>query len=66
MGKVFRILVVTVALAASAEATMKATDALPSESLVVTATSLGQKAINDPAVWHGALFSTVGYRTGFW
>jgi hypothetical protein len=64
MGKVFRILVVTVALAASAEATMKATDALPSESLVVTATSLGQKAINDPAAFDfvTALTTEIGQR----
>ena len=51
MGKILRILVVAVALAASAGATMRATDALPSESLVVTASSLGQKALNDPAAF---------------
>jgi hypothetical protein len=50
MGKILRILVVAVALAASAGATMGATDA-PSESLVVTASSLGQKALNDPAAF---------------
>jgi hypothetical protein len=49
MGKIFRILVMTVALAASAGAMLRATDALPSESLVVTASSLGQKALNDSA-----------------
>jgi hypothetical protein len=47
MGKILRILVVAVALAASAGATMRATDALPSESLVVTASSLCQKALHD-------------------
>jgi len=64
MGNIFRILVVTVALAASAEATMRATDALPSESLVVTATSLGQKAINDPAAFDfvAALTTEVAQR----
>jgi hypothetical protein len=50
MGKILRILVVAVALAASAGATIRATDA-PSESLVVTASSLGQKALNDPAAF---------------
>jgi hypothetical protein len=44
MDKILRILVVAVALAASAGATMRATGALPWESLVVTASSLGQKA----------------------
>jgi Peptidase family M28 len=51
MGKILRILVVAVALAASAGATIRATDAPPSESLVVTASSLGQKALNDPAAF---------------
>jgi len=49
MGKILRILVVAVALAASAGAKIRATDTLPSESLVVTASSLGQRALNDPA-----------------
>src|SRR6202048_3653893 len=51
MDKILRILVVAVALAASAGATMRATGALPWESLVVTASSLGQKALNDPAAF---------------
>ena len=37
MGKILRILVVAIALATSAGVTIRATDALPSESLVVTA-----------------------------
>ena len=54
MGKILRFLVLAVALAASAGAAIKATranDALPSESLVATAASLGQKALNDPAAF---------------
>src|SRR5258708_39693746 len=51
MGKILRILVVAVALVASAGATLRATDALPSESLVVIASSLGQRALNDPAAF---------------
>src|SRR6202007_2769698 len=51
MGKILRILVVAIALAASAGATMRATGAPPLESLVVTASSLGQKALNDPAAF---------------
>src|SRR6202142_2775289 len=64
MGKIFRILVVTVGLAASAGATMRATDALPSESLVVTASSIGQKALNDPAAFDfvEALTTEIGQR----
>ena len=64
MGKILRILVVAVALAASAGATMRATDALPSESLVVTASSLGQKALNDPAAFDfvEALTTEIGQR----
>src|ERR1700692_261799 len=63
MGKILRVLVVTVALAASAGATMRATD-LPSESLVVTASSLGQKALNDPAAFDfvEALTTEIGQR----
>src|SRR6202795_725521 len=49
MGKILRILVVAVALAASAGATIRAADLLPSEFLVVTASRLGQRALNDPA-----------------
>src|ERR1700694_5179831 len=64
MGKIFRILVVTVAFAASAGATMRATDALPSESLVVTASSIGQKALNEPAAFDfvEALTTEIGQR----
>src|SRR5277367_3876616 len=64
MGQVFRILIVTVALAASAGATMRATDALTSESLVVTASSLGQKALNDSAAFDfvEALTTEIGQR----
>ena len=51
MGKILRILVVAVALAANAGPTVRASDALPLESLVVTASSLGQKALNDPAAF---------------
>jgi hypothetical protein len=58
------ILVVAVALAASAGATMRANDALPSESLVVTASSLGQTALNDPAAFDfvEALTTEIGQR----
>ena len=64
MGKILRILVVAVALVASAGATLKATDALPSESLVVTASSLGQKALNDPAAFDfvESLTTEIGQR----
>jgi hypothetical protein len=64
MGRILRILAVAVALAASAGATMSATDALPPESLVVTASSLGQKALNDPAAFDfvAALTTEVGQR----
>src|SRR5258708_30521698 len=64
MGKILRILVVAVALAASAGATTGASDALPSESLVVTASSLGQKALNDPAAFDfvESLTTEIGQR----
>ena len=64
MGKISRILVVAVALAASAGATIRTTDALPSESLVVTASSLGQKALNDPAAFDfvESLTTEIGQR----
>ena len=48
MGNILRIVVAAFVLAASAGAT-RATDAPPSNALVVTASSLGQKALNDPA-----------------
>jgi carboxypeptidase Q len=50
MGNILRNLVVAVVLAASAGATIRATDA-PSEPLVANASSLGQKALNDPAAF---------------
>ena len=64
MGKILRILVVAVALAASAGATLRATYTLPSESLVVTASSLGQRALNDPAAFDfvESLTNEIGQR----
>jgi hypothetical protein len=64
MGRILRMIVVAVALAASAGATMRATDAQPSESLVAAASSLGQKALNDPAAFDfvAALTTEVGQR----
>jgi hypothetical protein len=64
MSKILRILVVAVALVASAGAAIRATDALPSESLVVTASSLGQKALNDPAAFDfvESLTTEIGQR----
>jgi Peptidase family M28 len=64
MGKILRILFVAVALAASAGATIRATDALPSESLVLTASSLGQRALNDPAAFDfvESLTTEIGQR----
>jgi hypothetical protein len=50
MGQILRIFVVAIVLATSAGAT-SATDAPPSNSLAVTASSLGQKALNDPAAF---------------
>jgi hypothetical protein len=64
MGKILRILFVAVALAASAGVTIRATDTLPSESLVVTASSLGQRALNDPAAFDfvESLTTEIGQR----
>src|SRR6202045_3702015 len=64
MGKILRILFVVVALAASAGVTIRATDTLPSESLVVTASSLGQRALNDPAAFDfvESLTTEIGQR----
>src|SRR5271154_2922105 len=64
MGKILRTLVVAVALAASAGATIRAADTLPSESLVVTASSLGQRALNDPAAFDfvESLTTEIGQR----
>jgi Peptidase family M28 len=63
MGEILRILVVVVALVASANATI-AGDAQPSDSLVVTASSLGQKALNDPAAFDfvASLTTEIGQR----
>jgi hypothetical protein len=64
MGMILRILVGAVALAAGAGATMRTTDALASESLVVTASSLGQRALNDPAAFDfvASLTTEIGQR----
>src|ERR1700675_3934889 len=64
MGKILRILVVAVALAASAGATIRAADLLPSEFLVVTASSLGQRALNDPVAFDfvESLTTEIGQR----
>jgi Zn-dependent M28 family amino/carboxypeptidase len=64
MGKILRVLVVAVALATSAGAPTRATDALASESLVVTASQLGQRALNDPAAFDfvASLTTEIGPR----
>lgn len=64
MGRILRILVLAISLAASAGATTRAADAPPSESLVVTASSLGQKALNDPAAFDfvESLTTEIGQR----
>src|SRR5580700_11248352 len=63
MGETFRFFVAMVALAVSAGATMAA-DALSSGSLVATASSLGQKALNDPAAFNfvESLTTEIGQR----
>jgi len=63
MGNILRNLVVAVVLAASAGATIRATDA-PSEPLVGNASSLGQKALNDPAAFDfvESLTTEIGQR----
>jgi hypothetical protein len=63
VGNILRNLVVVIALAASAGATIRATDA-PSESLVANASSLGQKALNDPAAFDfvESLTTEIGQR----
>jgi hypothetical protein len=63
MGNILRNLVVVIALTASAGATIRATDA-PSESLVANASSLGQKALNDPAAFDlvKSLTTEIGQR----
>jgi len=62
MSNFLRILVAAMALAASAGATI-ATDA-PPNSLVVTASSLGQSALNDPAAFEfvQSLTTEIGQR----
>jgi len=64
MGGILRILVVAVALAAGVGATTRATDALASESVVATASRLGQRALNDPAAFDfvASLTTEVGQR----
>src|SRR6202046_1398560 len=63
MSRILHILVAAIVFAASANAT-SATDALPSNSLVVTASSLGQKALNDPAAFDfvASLTTEIGQR----
>jgi hypothetical protein len=63
MGNILLNLVVVIALAASAGATIGATDA-PSESLVANASSLAQKALNDPAAFDfvESLTTEIGQR----
>ena len=63
MGAILRIVVAAFVLAASAAAT-RAADAPPSNALVVTASSLGQKALNDPAAFDfvASLTTEIGQR----
>ena len=63
MGKISRFLIAVVGLAASTGATI-ANDALPSDSLVSTASSLGQRALSDPAAFNfvEALTTDIGQR----
>ncbi len=63
MGEILRFLVAMVALAVSVGATMAA-DALPSASLVATASNLGQRALNDPAAFNfvESLTTEIGQR----
>jgi hypothetical protein len=63
MGGILRILVVAIVLAACANAT-SATDALPANSLAVTASSLGQRALSDPAGFDfvASLTTEIGQR----
>jgi hypothetical protein len=63
MGKISRFLIAVVGLAASTGATI-ANDALPSDSLVTTASSLGQRALSDPAAFNfvEALTTDIGQR----
>ena len=63
MGAILRIVVAAIVLAASANAT-SAADAPPSNALVVTASSLGQKALDDPAAFDfvASLTTEIGQR----
>jgi hypothetical protein len=63
MGEISRFLVAVVVLAASAGATIAA-DAPPSGLLVTTASSLGQRALNDPAAFNfvESLTTEIGQR----
>jgi hypothetical protein len=63
MGGILRILVAAMVLAASANAT-SAADALPSNSLIVTASGLGQNALSDPAAFDfvASLTTEIGQR----
>ncbi len=64
MSDILRFVAVAVALAGSVGATMRAADAQPSKSLVVTASNLGQKALNDPAAFDfvQSLTTEIGQR----
>jgi Zn-dependent M28 family amino/carboxypeptidase len=61
---ILRIFIVAVALAASAGGTLGGGDVLRSEALVVTASSLGQKALNDPTAFDfvESLTTEIGQR----
>ena len=63
MSKILRFLVAVVVIAASAGITIAA-DPLPSASLVATASSLGQKALNDSAAFNfvESLTTEIGQR----
>jgi Peptidase family M28 len=64
MGRILRILVLAVALVAGVGATTRGTCALASESVAVTASSLGQRALDDPAAFDfvAALTTEIGPR----
>ncbi|MGA2291406.1 hypothetical protein, partial [Bradyrhizobium sp.] len=64
MGRILRILGAAVALAAGVGATTRGTCALASESVAVTASHLGQRALDDPAAFDfvAALTTEIGPR----
>jgi hypothetical protein len=64
MSKVLRFLAVAIALASSAGVNIGAAEAQPSESLVATASSLGRKALDDPAAFDfvESLTTEIGQR----